>query len=674
MKVGAIIQARVTSSRFPNKILEKIKGKTLVEILFKRIKKSKKINNIIFAIPKNHKQKKLKKILKSIGCDIYEGSEDDVLDRYYRAAKKYKLDLVVRLTADGPLYDPMLIDQIIDEAIKKNYDFVSNIYPPSFPDGLDCSVIKLKALKIAWNRATKKSDREHIVGFFKNNKKFKKSNISHTEDLSNCRWTIDEPEDLVVLKNIFSNFKNLNFSWLDVLQLMKKKPNLFTPNQHIKRDEGADMLLGQKLWRRAKRIIPGGNMMFSKNPDYLLPSKWPAYYQKAKGCEIWDLENNKFYDLCLMGVGTNILGYSNSAIDNAVIESVKKSNVSSLNCFEEIELCERLVALHPWSKMAKLARTGGEANSIAIRLARAASGKDKIAFCGYHGWHDWYLSANLLNSKNLDQHLIPGLNPKGVPKSLIGSTIPFKYNDFDALEKIAQDNELGVIIMEVTRNERPKDNFLQKIRKLADKKNIVLIFDECTSGFRENFGGIHLQYGVDPDMAMFGKALGNGYAITAVIGKKEIMENAQETFNSSTFWTERSGPVAALKTLDLMEKIKSWEIISKNGKLIKKKWEKLADKNKLKINIQGIPAIINFSITSSDWLKYKTLISQEMLKKGFLAGNIVYSTTKHSPSILTKYFESLESVFEKISKCEKGYSIDRYLETEVCQSGFKRLN
>ena len=404
-------------------------------------------------------------------------------------------------------------------------------------------------------------------------------------------------------------------------------------NEYLKRNEGSTMSKTSKLWRRAKKLIPGGNMLLSKRPELFHPELWPAYYKKAKDCTIWDLDGKKYSDVSLMGVGSNILGYANNEVDKAVKQAISNSNISTLNCAEEVELCERLVDMHPWSDMARLARTGGEASAISVRIARAASGKSKIAFCGYHGWHDWYLSANLKNINNLGPHLMPGLDPAGVPNSLKNTAIPFHYNRFDQLEKIVRDHDIGAIKMEVSRNQRPKNNFLKKVRALCDKKKIILIFDECSSGFRQSFGGLHKLFGVNPDMAWFGKALGNGYGITAIIGIREIMDHAQNSFISSTFWTERSGPVAANKTLEIMEKTKSWEKITKIGREIQDKWKSIAKRHNLKIQINGIPALSSFSIISDDWLKYKTYITQEMLKKKYLATNAFFVSVKHDKKI-----------------------------------------
>ena len=433
---------------------------------------------------------------------------------------------------------------------------------------------------------------------------------------------------------------------------------------------------GQELYKKAKKIIPGGTMLFSKRPELFLPDIWPSYFSKAKGCNIWDLENKKFYDVSLMGVGTNSLGYSNVKVDNAVLNTIKRGNMSTLNCPEEVYLAEKLLEINPWADMVRFSRTGGEANSIAIRIARAASGRDKVAICGYHGWHDWYLSLNHnKNEDNLSEHLLSGLNPSGVPKNLKNTVYPFSYNNLKQLKNLVINEDIGVIKMEVQRNHPPKDNFLQKVRKLATENNIVLIFDECTSGFRETYGGLCIKYKVEPDIIIFGKALGNGYAINAIVGKRNVMESAQKSFISSTFWTERIGPTAALKTLEIMKKINSWEIITKIGKSIVKGWEDLAKSHKLEINVEGLPSIASYSFNSSNNLKYKTFITQEMLKKGFLASTNFYSSVTHKKNIINIYFEYLNEIYFKIKKCEdQELNINKLLDGPVSHSGFKRLN
>lgn len=432
---------------------------------------------------------------------------------------------------------------------------------------------------------------------------------------------------------------------------------------------------GQELYKKAKTLIPGGTMLLSKRPEMFLPEQWPSYFSKSKGCLVWDLDGRELTDMCIMGIGTNTLGYGNDEVDAAVFETVKNGNMSTLSCPEEVYLAEKLVEINPWADMVRFARSGGEANSIAIRIARAASGKDKVAICGYHGWHDWYLSANHNDGDELSGHLLPGLNPSGVPKNLKDTVYPFHYNNFDELLSIVEKNEIGVIKMEVVRNFGPEDDFLKKVRNLATQKGIVLVFDECTSGFRETYGGIHKKYGVEPDLAMYGKTIGNGYALTAVVGRKSVMEAAQTSFISSTFWTERVGPTAALATLKVMERVKSWEVITNIGRKMQEEWKNLAERHKLSITVSGIPALSTYAFNSDNALVYKTLIAQEMLKKGFLASTSFYACTAHTDDKFDSYFNALDEVYQLISKCEKGeLEAESLLEGPVCHSGFKRLN
>jgi len=675
MKFVAIVQARMNSIRLPGKVIKPITGIPMIEILLHRLNKSKLINQIVLATSTDKKNKPLVNKVEQLGFTCIQGSELDVLDRYIKAAEQCKADVIIRITGDCPLVDPILVDECILRFQETKVDYYSNINPPTFPDGLDIEVIRYSALKKAAQQATKVAHREHVTLYIRESDSFIKSNYSYNEDHSAIRWTVDDSEDFDVISKVFEHFKpKIDFGWKEVLKLYNNQPMLFNMNSKTKRNQGKEMNMGQKLWKRAKKAIPGGNMVLSKRPEMFLPNQWPTYFSKAKGCKVWDLEGKEYTDMSLMGIGTNILGYGNSEIDEAVLKTVQSGNMSTLNCPEEVYLAEKLIELHKWSDMVRFARSGGEANAIAIRIARAFTGRDKVAVCGYHGWHDWYLSANLNNNNGLDSHLLPGLEPNGVPSNLKGTVLPFNYNQFEELEAMVKNHDIGVIKMEVERNNSPKDNFLQKVRELATQNGIVLIFDECTSGFRETFGGLHKKYNIEPDMAMFGKALGNGYAITAIIGRREIMEAAQSTFISSTFWTERIGPTAAIKTLEIMEREKSWKLITKIGTDIKKRWQKLADLHELKIVKQGLPSLANFLIDSKNANAYKTLITQEMLANGFLAGNSIYVCTEHTPEVIDEYFEVLDGIFKLVNECENGRDIKTLLKGDECQTGFKRLN
>ncbi|HUJ19458.1 MAG TPA: aminotransferase class III-fold pyridoxal phosphate-dependent enzyme [Nitrospirota bacterium] len=432
---------------------------------------------------------------------------------------------------------------------------------------------------------------------------------------------------------------------------------------------------GPELWKRAKTIIPGGGQLLSKRSEKFLPGLWPSYYTKAKGCELWDLDGNKYYDFAQMGVGSCILGYADERVNDAVHQAVRDGSMSSLNCFEEVTLAERLISLHPWSSMARFARTGGEACAVAVRIARAASGKAKVAFCGYHGWHDWYLAANLGNASNLDGQLLPGLEPRGVPRELRETALPFNYNRIDELEGIIENHpgEIGVIIMEPQRGSDPAPGFLQGVRRIADRIGAVLIFDEVTSGFRMNVGGIHLIHGVNPDIAVFGKALGNGFPISAVIGRREVMEHAQESFISSTFWTERIGFVAALATLKKIEDDNVPSRLVQAGKRINEGWTTIACKHGIDIQISGIPPLTHISFKAADPLAVQTLYAQEMLERGFLVGAAVYASAAYTDEIIDRFIAASDKVFGKIKSTLDAGTIRDSLKGEVIHAGFKRL-
>lgn len=432
---------------------------------------------------------------------------------------------------------------------------------------------------------------------------------------------------------------------------------------------------GQKLYRKARGLIPGGTQLLSKRSEMFLPELWPAYYKKAKGVNVVDLDGNEYIDMSIMGIGACILGYADRDVDNAVKKAIDNGIASTLNCPEEVELAELLCKLHPWAEMVRYARSGGEAASMAIRIARAATGRDKVAFCGYHGWCDWYLAANLGENNALDGQLMPGLEPAGVPRSLKGTALPFHYNKIEELERIVSENEkeLAAIIMEPLREATPKSGFLESIRKIASSTGAVLIFDEITSCFRMNTGGIHLRLGVNPDMAVFAKAMANGYPMAAVIGKEEIMEAAQSTFISSTNWSERVGPVAALATIKKFKQEKVAEHLIDVGEKIQRGWKEIADETGLKIGVEGIPPLSHFSFKYENDLAISTLFTQEMLKRGFLAWNQFKSSYAHKDVHIKKYLKETKEVFVEIAKAIDKKQVEKLLRGPIARRGFYRL-
>lgn len=402
------------------------------------------------------------------------------------------------------------------------------------------------------------------------------------------------------------------------------------------------------LWKQSKKIILGGNSLFSKNPENY-SNDWPAYFDRAKGCYIWSIDNKKYIDFSYMGIGTNILGYSNSEIDNHVKKIIDKGTMSTLNCPEEVSLSQKLIKMHKWSSKCKFTRTGAEASAVAIRIGRIYSNKNKVAICGYHGWQDWYLSVNLQGKKELDTHLLKNLNVDGVDKNLKNSSVSFRHNDLNSFKKItAKNNDIGVVIMEVERFEEVDKKFLKYIRSYTKKNKITLIFDECTSGFRQTYGGLHLKYKINPDICILGKALGNGYPINAVIGSKKVMNKAENSFMSSTFWSDRIGPAAALKTLEIMEREETWVRLKELGNFFKNKFKLMLSKQNISGDVIGTGSLLQIKIDKISDNELKQFIASEMLKKNILASNVIYLSVVHNKKLLEEYFDHIYKVFLKI--------------------------
>jgi glutamate-1-semialdehyde 2,1-aminomutase len=661
-----------------------------------RISRCNSLDQIILATSSNADDDILDSTVRAAGFPVFRGSLNDVLERFRDCADSEHADTVVRLTGDCPLTDPKLIDELVGEFYREDWDYLANCAVGdqlSVPDGFDAEVFRAELLKRAAREANLLSEREHVTPWFRSeNAGLRWAHFRHKPVRPYYRVTVDDPVDLEVVRAVVDALdpQDPDFGVDAVVSYLNQHPEIAALNlatvrnegylKSLKEDQAQSVPLppaegqGQQLWRRAKRVIPGGNMLLSKRAEMFLPEQWPAYFSRAKGCRVWDLDGRELIDMSIMGIGTNLLGYGHPEVDSAVAATVAAGNMSTLNCPEEVWLAERLVSLHPWAEMVRFARSGGESNAIAIRIARAATARDTVAICGYHGWHDWYLATNLQNDSGLEEHLLPGLEPNGVPQGLAGTVQPFSFNRLDQLETIAATHDLAAVKMEVQRTIPPDPGFLEGVRDLCNRRGIVLIFDECTSGFRETFGGLHLKYGVEPDMAMFGKALGNGYAITATIGRRSVMEAAQSTFISSTFWTERIGPTAALKTLEVMERERSWEKVTTTGLGLRRKWQVMADRHGLTISHNGLPALTGFAIQSENAVEYKTLITQEMLKKGYLASTSCYTSLAHTPDVIEPYLEALDGAFALIAQCEAGRSVEELLEGPVCHGGFKRLN
>ena len=437
------------------------------------------------------------------------------------------------------------------------------------------------------------------------------------------------------------------------------------------------MSKSQELYRHAKTRIPGGTQLLSKRPEMFAPDQWPNYAVKAKGCEVWDLDGNHYYDMTSTGIGACLLGYADPDVTQAVVNRIENGSMSTLNAPEEVQLADRLCEIHPWAENVRFARTGGEICAIAVRIARATTKRDIVAICGYHGWSDWYVAANLGNTPDLDGCLLPGLAPAGVPRQLGGTTVTFNYENKEEFDDVIRQygDRLACVIMEPIRDHVPEGDFLQYVRDEVHRVGGLLIFDEITIGWRYAFGGCHKALGVIPDMAVFAKALGNGHPIAAVICTKKAMDGAHNSFISSTYWTEAVGFTAALATLKKIEELKAWEYATHIGEVIRDAWLSCATKHGLEISCSGVPSLIHFTF-KEDMLAMKTLYTVLMLKEGFLASNHIYPTMAHTEEITAMYCQAIDKVFGKMAEIRKAGGTAAILEAiggPVCHGGFKRL-
>ena len=680
----AVIQARLQSTRLPGKMLQPIQGCPLLARTVERVARAKLIDEVVVATSVGDGDNALAEFCEAEGIRVFRGSEEDVLDRFYQAGRTFGGDILVRVPGDCPLADPGVVDLMLQTYMDGDYDYVSNTIAPTFPDGLCTEVFPIGVLEQACQEAELVSEREHVTPYiYKHPELFRLHNVVHSENLSDLRWTVDEAADLEFMRQVYAAMGEREFGMADVLELLTQDSELAELNRGTARNEGYEKSLkkdraggsGPALYAKARKLIPGGTQLLSKRPEMFLPELWPSYFSRAQGPYVWDLDGAKLVDMSHNSVGATVLGAADPDVDAAVLEAISKGTMSTLNCPEEVELAELLVELHPWAQMTRYARSGGEITTLAVRVARAHTQREKVAFCGYHGWHDWYLAANLGDDDILAGHLLPGLDPGGVPRSLRGTSLTFRYNHAEELGKIVADHgdDLAAIVIETIRGDEPLPDFLSAVRALADQCGAVLIADDISAAFRLCCGGAHLKLGLTPDLATFAKAMSNGYPMAAVIGKEEVMQAAQDSFISSSNWTDRIGPVAALATIRKHRELKVHNHLQRIGKMVQDGWRDAAQDAGLDIHIGGMDAMGHFSVEGPDGPAAGTLFTQLMLRRGFLAGRGFYATWAHKEEHVGAYLAAVKQIFGLVAEAVHKGTVHDMLEGPVAHGGFKRL-
>lgn len=603
----------------------------MIEHQIERVKLAALLDDIVIATTTEPPDRALIDLAARLGVKAFAGSADDVLDRIYQAATQAAADIVVRLTADCPLIDPAVIDAFVRQFLARREEVDYLGVGPTYPDGVDVEVLSYAALARAWREARKTYEREHVTVYVWQSGQFRAEHLAHVTDLSAMRWSVDHPADFAFATAVYERLLprlGYRFGMADIVALLADEPNLAAINTGITRNEGflksldaerrssitsrtGELIRSDAYWQRARPLIPAGTQTLSKGPTQYVGGVAPKYLVRGDGCRVWDADGNEYIDYP-MGLGAVILGHRYPATDEAVRKQLDEGISFSLMHPLEIEVAELLRDLVPCAEMVRFGKNGSDATTGAVRVARAYTNRDKIAHCGYHGWHDWYIASTTRR--------------RGVPDAAVSQQFPFTYNNLESLKKIfvANRGEIAAVIMEPYGVTLPEPMFLEQVKDLTHENGAVLIFDEVASGFRFHLGGIHQRFGVDPDIVCFGKAIGNGLPISVIAGRAEIMQVLEDVFYSFTFGGEclslaaAKSTIAELRDKDVIPHL--WQV----GSRLERGFNRLVSDFGLQnyVECAGLPPrsfVIFRDVGSTPALVVKSLFQQEVLKRGVLA-------------------------------------------------------
>ncbi len=679
--VVAIIQARMGSSRLPGKSLAEIEKRPMLWHVIRRVKRATLVDRVVVATSVAPADDAIENVCRENGVPCHRGSENDVLDRFYHAARAEKAAQVVRITADCPLIDPEVIDRVVRRFQRGDLDYASNAMVRSYPDGLDTEICSFSALERAWHESSKPSEREHVTPYLRSGK-FRTANVENDSSFlhQHYRWTVDEMADLDFIREVYKAFQEKeHFGMKDVFELIEKNPGLQRMNSEIVSNRGYYKSLFQeahaaaaprraieqsKAWlERANKVIPGSSQTFSKGSNQHVYGVAPVFLAKGKGCRVWDVDGNEYIDY-VQGLLPNILGYAHEEVNAAVAKQVGQGHSFSLPHPVEVELAERLTRIIPCAQKVRFGKNGSDVTSGAVRAARALTGRERIACCGYHGWQDWYIGSTTRNA--------------GVPEAVRALTNPFVYNDLASLDKLllAHKGEFAAVIMEPVNFWPPAAGFLEGVKNLAHEHGALLVFDEICTGFHFGLGGAQKKFGVAPDLACFGKAMGNGFPISCVVGSSDVMKIFEDIFFSFTFGGEVASMAAAMKVLDVLENTDALARLEVNGRLLQEGLNVLSKEAGLEDRLKciGYPcwSLIKFlDAGGKDSLLVRSLFTQECVKRGVLLLATHNMTAAHDPLAIEQTLHVYAEVCKTLSKWLSESHPEVNLEGEMIQPVFK---
>ena len=676
----AIIQARMGSSRLPGKSLAEIDGHPMLWHVIDRIRDASLIERVVVATSEDPSDDPIAEFCKQEDIPFFRGSEHDVLDRFYQAACRYPAETLVRITADCPLIDPDVIDAVIRKYQAGDFDYVSNAMRYTYPDGLDTEVFSFAALQRAWREAEKPSEREHVTPYLRTGL-FRTANVESDFPVPHgqYRWTVDEAGDLEFVRKVFSTFSRRKFGFRDVLQALKEKPSVAAAQTSAISNEGyyrslyrqavggaapkLELTASRRHLERARKVIPGCAQTFSKSHTQYVQGTAPVFLTRGKGCHVWDVDGNQYIDY-VQGLLPNILGYAHDDVNRAAAKQLADGHSFSLPHPLEIELAERLTRLIPCAEMVRFGKNGSDATSGAVRAARAFTGRDRIACCGYHGWQDWYIGSTTRHA--------------GVPQAVRDLTHTFRYNDLSSLQSLLEQHpgEFAAVIMEPMNFVEPEAGFLQGVKNLAHQHGALLIFDEICSGFHFGLGGAQKLLSVTPDLACFGKAMGNGFPISCVVGRADVMRVFEEIFYSFTFAGEVASMAAAMQVLDILEHTGALARMDSNGRILQDGIRAMAKEAGLagQIVCVGRPTwslLKFFNPDGTDSPLLKNLFQQEAIKRGILFLATHNLTAAHDSVAIHQTLEAYASVFKTLSSWMQQPGQSQFLEGEMSQPVFR---
>lgn len=677
----ALIQARMGSSRLPGKVLKDLAGHPMLWHVVNRVRKARSVDRVVVATTDRSVDDPIARFCEKEGIGCFRGSEQDVLDRFYQAAKANDADVVVRITADCPLIDPAVIDKVLARFSRGDCDYACNVIRCTYPDGLDTEVFSFPALERAWREAAKPSEREHVTPYLRT-AKFRIANVENETPVSpvQYRWTVDHPADLEFVRKVYAAFSsNGDFGFREIFDLLKERPDLATIQAETITNEGyykslyeqatagaaAKRPLAQsQAWlERAKKVIPSCAQTFSKGYTQYVQGAAPIFLQRGKGCRAWDVDGNEYIDY-VQGLLPNILGYAHEEVNAAAAAQLAEGHSFSLPHPIEVQLAERLTRMIPCAEMVRFGKNGSDATSGAVRAARAFTGRDRVACCGYHGWQDWYIGSTTRNA--------------GVPKAVRDLTHPFPYNDLASLERILKEHhgEFAAVIMEPVNFVEPAHGFLEGVKHLALRHGALLIFDEICSGFHLGLGGAQKLFGVTPDLACFGKAMGNGFPISCVLGRADVMRTFDEIFYSFTFAGEVASMAAAMKVLDILEQTDALARMESNGRTLQDGISAMAKEAGIaeRIRVVGRPqwSLLKFADQNgADNPLLKNLFQQEAVKRGVLLLATHNMTAAHDTTAIHQTLEVYAEVLKTLATWLKDSDPARFLEGPMTQPVFR---